>query len=99
MTAAEILRRRAAYHDNTAAFFGLTHRVEVVKRHAKLAAELRAVAELMEAGYRRHHGGYSCRYCKGEWWDAAVLWTKPHAADCPLAALERLIEGERDGSA
>ena len=89
MTASDILRERARQTENvsSAAFAPTSPDL------------LRAVADLMEACVKhdppriRDRTQALCVVCCEFWQDGKA---PQHAADCPLAALERLIEGERD---
>ena len=98
--AADILRERARLSEERVAGYGIMS-----------PDELRAVADLMEAQYSvevsyqwrggcevpnsRRAVGTRCKLC-GRF--AGVGVNVDHAADCPLAALERLITGESDES-
>ena len=82
----------------------MTRAADILRKRCKapfdpgMVPEWRAVAELMEAGYRRYAAGRSCRFCEAEYWNTGPggverEW-KPHKANCALAALERAITGE-----
>lgn len=80
--AADILRERARYVTNDGHV--LMHAPQVV-----------AVAALMEVCIETDGRRYRCVVCDHTW-HADERAGDYHAADCPLAALERLIEGEID---
>lgn len=88
MTAADILRERARQTENvsSAAFAPTSPDL------------LRAVADLMEACADDHPGAFRCRVCGSTARSDVYDKVRAHLGDCPLAALERLIEGERDGA-
>lgn len=87
MTAADILRERS---DGLLA--GADYQAPLTRDEwRERAAFMRAVADLMErvcAPYGKHPGGFICLACH-----AGGKPSSKHDSDCPLAALERLIEG------
>lgn len=84
MTAADILRERARQTENvsSAAFAPTSPDL------------LRAVADLMERVVDDEPGAFRCRVCGSTARSEIYSRVRAHIGDCPLAALERLIEGE-----
>ena len=103
MTAADVLRARADEHERWAEAFA--RRLSAVGSNdpdakaavsGNTAAELRALADLVEAcvlSASRTDDWVRCIFCCNQW-RKSWLPSEPgyyHAADCPLAAVERVI--------
>lgn len=86
MTAADVLRERAQKAEDSIAAYGLCH-----------PAELRALADLVEACVDIEPGRFQCRVCRSVGRSEIYSAVRVHTNDCPLAAVERVFaKGESD---
>jgi len=94
MTAAEVLRERAARADEYAMKSSRYAGEEYcVVKYQQEARELRALADLVERCILKD----VCLICDRRLDDAQYPWGGRHADDCPLAAVERAFQEQGNG--
>lgn len=100
MTAADILRERARQTENVSSAAFAPTSPDLLRAVAELILRCRQpVWQVSRQGNEEMVGGirflgHRCLMCMSFGPEGAPI---RHSHDCPLAALERLIEGERDG--
>lgn len=83
MTAADVLRERAQKSEDSIAAYGICQ-----------PAELRALADLVEACSDVSPGRFQCRICRSAGRSDIYDVVRVHTGDCPVRAVERAFAKE-----